>query len=182
MKDLWDLPFSSAIGDRVLRYHDRLSGEFLTLGDIASIPSFGPRRTIEFACVLEATLVDPQEFPDDGGQNSPELQVIPPPVTTFFQTLGAYARGELNQDTLAESLPLALDTWPPEIQQLWAEVCNLNSQEIAGNQWKRYSVSDLIARVLVRMDGRIWKIMLERTLAIGTPAPLDAISHRYKIT
>lgn len=78
-----DLPFSTFIANRVLRHLDILDVEVLFLGDILGVRTFGPRATLEFACVLEMAIVDDQKLnsmhsPNQHGTIPAQLKNIQP--------------------------------------------------------------------------------------------------------
>ena len=51
-----DLPFSTRTRNCVSEHLERFTARRLTFGDILSVPSFGTRSAIEFACVIEAVM------------------------------------------------------------------------------------------------------------------------------
>ncbi len=189
-KPLRELPFSSQIYNRVLRYQDWLTAEHLTLGDILAVPSFGPRAALEFACILEAAFIDPEAQDDEtfntvtkSPANSTLADAGSPDIMAFFQALGAFAFGEKVVDTLGEVLPDPLDDWPYELQQLWRQVGIVRSGDIAGEVLSRYSVPGLMAGFISQMnDVRFRQILAERVLVTGNPSTLATLGLRYGIS
>ena len=180
-----DLPFSTRTRNSVSEHLERFTARRLTFGDILSVPSFGTRSAIEFACVVEAAM-DHAPISASGatGNEKPDLKASPTPqeIKSAFQTLAAYAAGERNLNTLAEVLPSPLEDWPPEIKYLWGSLEQVSTRELAGDLIKRYSVPELMFRALVPLDDRSREILAKRIFVTEGAVTLEVLGDRFGIT
>ena len=179
------LPFSTRTLNAVSRHLEKFASRQLTFGEILSVPSFGVRSAIEFACVLEAAIGDTKSCHDSkepldlSKQNAMSSSGE---INSVFQSLAAYAAGERNLETLADVLPTAPVDWPPEIEQLWANLGNIKTRETAGELAKRYSVPALISLGLSSIDRRLREILTERIFVTGHVTTLEKLGERQGIT
>ena len=180
-----DLPFSTRTRNCVSEHLERFTARRLTFGEILSVPTFGTRSAIEFACVIEAAMdYAPISAPGALGNEKPGLKASPTPqeIKLAFQTLAAYAAGERNLNTLAEVLPSSLEDWPPEIKHLWGHLEQVSTREIAGDLIKRYSVPELMSRALAPLDDRSREILAKRVLVTEGAVTLEVLGDRFGIT
>ncbi len=179
------LPFSTRTRNAVAKHLDVFSSKLLTFGDILSVPAFGARSAIEFACIVEAAIAQSECTKSDPAVADRSLvraMSTPGEIKSAFQALAAYAAGERNHGTLDGILPAAPEEWPPEIRQLWASLGKVRTREMAGDLAKRYSVAELIARALAPVEERLLKILAERVLVTGRAATLETIGDRIGVT
>ena len=180
-----DLPFSTRTRNSVSEHLERFTARRLTFGDILSVPAFGARGAIEFACVVEAAIDHvPNSAKGDTTNEQTGLKAssMPQEIKSAFQTLAAYAAGEHNRDTLAEVLPAPSEDWPPEIKHLWGSLEQVSTREIAGDLVKRYSVPELMSRALAPLDDRLREIVAERVLVTERAVTLEVLGERFSIT
>lgn len=180
-----DLPFSTRTRNSVSQHLERFTARRLTFGDILSVPSFGARSAIEFACVIEAAMDHAPISALGATRNEkPGLRAssTPQEIKSAFQTLAAYAAGERNLNTLAEVLPTPQEDWPPEIKHLWGSLEQVSTRELAGDLIKRYSVPELMSRALAPLDDRSREILAERVLVTERAVTLEVLGDRFGIT
>ncbi len=103
-------------------------------------------------------------------------------IELTFQMLAAYAAGERNLETLADTMPAALEEWPQEIKQLWSTFGQINCRDLAGELVKCYSLPDLIPDLQSLVTDRMREILSERTFATGPGTTLRVLGERYGIT
>ncbi|MCU7859763.1 MAG: hypothetical protein KZQ86_07995, partial [Candidatus Thiodiazotropha sp. (ex Lucinoma kastoroae)] len=180
------LPFSTRTKNAVMSHTDKFSEPQLDFGDMLSVPSFGVRSAIEFACVIEAASTDSDLI--DMNSNSTnhthgeEEIVVFPEIRSLFQVISAWALGEHKLESLAGALPPPLPEWPQEIKEIWSELENISTRELAGDLEKHYSVPRLVSQVLVNMDKRLLDIANERIFPVENTATLEELGGRLNIT
>jgi hypothetical protein len=160
----------------------------LTFGQLLDIPQVGPKRTLEFACALEALIEDAYAGPKvrveaaaNAGQshNSPRT---PREIKAFFRVLAAWAAGERGEQTLKNALPPPKQNWPPELVQLWKRVRACSAPELAGGLRARYDVPQLVAQAFDGCSRRHRIILQARVLTATKPTSLDALASALGVT
>lgn len=184
-QSLETLPFSTRTKNAVIANPDKFSEPQLRFNDLISITSFGVRSAIEFACVIESVLVNASELvfshkKIDHSENEKKAEFSK--INSFFQLLSAWALGEQKLMTLSGALPVPLPEWPLEIKQIWNELENLNTSELAGEVTKCYSVSKLITQELGSLDERSLYIVNKRIFAVEHAATLEELGSKFGIT
>ena len=180
-----NLPFSTRTRNCIFKHLELFAARRLTFGDILSVPSFGTRSAIEFACVIEAALDHaPISASGTAGDEKPGLKTssTPQKIKLAFQTLAAYAAGERNLKTLAEVLPNPLEDWPPEIKRLWGYLEQVGTREIAGDLIKQYSVPELMSWALTPLDDRSREILAKRVCVTEGAVTLEVLGNRFGLT
>ena len=180
-----DLPFSNRTRNRVSQHLERFTARELSFGDVLAIPSFGARGAVEFACVIEAAMeCISNVVVEDASRQSMRSAVgsTRQEINSAFQTLAAYAAGERNVETLADVLPNPRDEWPPEIEHLWRSLGRVRARDVAGEFVKRYSVPELMSKVLTPLDERLREIVAKRITATDRPVTLEALGERMRVT
>lgn len=177
------LPFSTRTRNAVYKHLSLFSSKRLTFGDILSVPAFGARSALEFACVIEASIsLESREKPASFVSDQAHTTLLPREIKSMFQALAAYAAGELNLETLGPALPPAPVAWPPEIRQLWTRLGQLDVRKLAGELAKQYSVAELITRALAPLEPRLREILAERVLVAGPATTLEVLGDRLGVT
>lgn len=180
-----DMPFSNRTRNCVSQYLEKFTAHQLSFRDVLSVPGFGVRSAIEFACVVEVAMIRASEASlSDTSEISldPRVSVIPQEIKSSFQMLAAYAAGERNMGTFAGVLPEPVDNWPPEIKHLWGSMNQISTREIAGDLIKRYAVPDLMSRALVPLDTRLREILAKRVFTTEHAITLEVLGKRMGIT
>lgn len=180
-------PLSTRTRNLVSQYTEEFSATQLSFQDILSVPSCGVRSTIEFACILEASMncKEPEHYEAPSTatllQSTGHVSAISE-IKSAFQMLAAYATGERNLDTLSSVMPAAPLEWPPEIKQLWGNLGDLRTEELAGDLVSRYSVPKLLARAMMPITDRLRGILADRVFVTGRAVTLEIIGEREGIT
>jgi hypothetical protein len=158
----------------------------LTFGQLLEIDQVGPKRTLEFACALEALIEGAQAGPQVRAaanlgrpQSSPRT---PREIKAFFRVLAAWATGERGEQTLRNALPPPRPNWPPELVQLWKRVRYCSAPELAGGLRARYDVPRLIEQAFEGCDDRHRLILQARVLTPTKPTSLDALAVVLAVT
>lgn len=179
------LPFSTRTRNAVSQNLAVFAAEQLTIGDVLSVPAFGARSMIEFACVIEAatgrTDVLRSEH-ESFDKSRADAMSMPAEIMLAFQGLAAYAAGERKLDTLDSILPGAPEEWPAEIRQLWSHLGKVRTRDLAGDLAKRYSVAELLARALAPIEPRLREIITDRVTVTERAITLERIGDRIGVT
>ncbi len=162
--------------------HDVLSRENLIMDDILLVFYYDVRSSLEFACVLEASMQDGQlARPNERQESSPRLS-INSALSNTFGALAAHTNGELNLPTLEGVLPNAPETWPTEIKLMWESVIRLPARPMGGSHYKYYSVPFILVKALDRYDERTLEIMALRIFPARPVHTLAQFGQKYGIT
>ena len=181
------LPLSTKTRNLVSGNLDKFSSPHLTLRNLMSICSCGARSAIEFACVLEAALNNSVSY-DDSNLKLQTTHEITTNHSAFsdinytFQILAAYAAGERNLRTLSDVMPITPEEWPTEVKELWGNLANIRSDDLAGEFKSKYSVPELVLRIVTPIDDRSREILSSRVFATEHLVTLDEIGQRYSIS
>lgn len=178
------LPFSRRTSNIVRLNLNLFSSPYLTFEDILQVNMLGVRSAIEFACVLEAAILNMSNTEQTGVPSQSNSHTIPIPneIISAFQSLAAYAAGEEGHSTLANVLPEAEEDWPPEIKMLWNKIGEIDSQQLAGDIINRYSAPLIISRALESIDNRLSEILTKRVLAIDNVMTLELLGKSWSVT
>lgn len=175
-RPLKKLPFSTRTKNAVMAYTDKFSAQHIHFRDILSIPSFGVRSAIEFACVVEAAIIAPINY----SPNKDKTILLE--IGVLFQTISAWALGEQKMESLSGALPAPLVEWPEEIKELWSKLGAMSTGELAGELETRYSVPDLMCHGLGHMDDRLLNIISNRIIVTHDAMTLEELGDKYNIT
>ena len=180
------LPFSTRTKNAVMLHTDKFSEPQLDFADMLSVPSFGVKSAIEFACIIEAASSGSDWISMDSDSLNPgygeENVIIYTEIRSIFQSISAWALGEKKLETLAGALPPPLPEWPQEIKDIWSGLENISTKELAGDLEKQYSVPYLMSQVLGNMDRRLIDIAYERVFAVKNVATLEELGVKENIT
>ena len=127
---------------------------------------------------------------EDGPKNHSEFKEsqsetrvsILPQVSEFFITLGAWAAGEQNLDTLEKALPAANGNWPSEVRKLWEKICQLDTHVLGKHLVHRYDVPLLTSQWLDGLSDRNKDILSTRIINVDKPDTLEIIAKRHGLT
>jgi hypothetical protein len=174
--------FAQYFGDAGIR------PEALTFGQLLDIAQVGPKRTLEFACALEALIEDAQAGPRvraeavASSSKEPSSPRTPREIKAFFRVLAAWAAGERGEQTLKDALPPPKQNWPPELVQLWKRVRYCSAPELAGGLRARYDVPQLVAQAFEGCNERHLIILQARVLTATKPTSLDSLASALAIS
>lgn len=179
------LPFSTRTRNAVSQNLRVFAAQQLTIGDVLSVPAFGARSMIEFACVIEAATGQTDVLRYELGSSDKsrvDAMSMPAEIMLAFQGLAAYAAGERDLETLDSVLPVAPEIWPDEIRQLWDNLGKVRCREVAGDLAKRYSVAELLAQAVGPIEPRLREIIADRVTVTGHAITLEMIGDRIGVT
>ncbi len=179
------LPFSTRTKNAVIAYPNKFAESELKFIDVMSISSFGVRSVIEFACVVESATdnsVWHDQNPIEHDRIEDEESVEFSKIKSMFQVIAAWALGEQKLDSFAGALPEPLPEWPDEIKNIWTELNNIRTNQLAGDTIKHYSVPGLVTQELGNMDEILLGIAKERIFPVEHVATLEELGCKFNIT
>ena len=154
----------------------------LTVHELLTIPNFGIRGLLEFACVLEAT--QSGLFEDSFEKSTAQLSEndISRDIHRFFQLLGAWASGEEQHKKLGPALPIPCDEWPEELRDLWNQLGQSDPRVLAGDKFVRFSVPALVSRWTECLSERQADILVSRVITSAKPETLEQLGERHSVS
>ncbi|QDV48455.1 sigma factor-like helix-turn-helix DNA-binding protein [Gimesia fumaroli] len=178
------LPFSTRTRNAILSHPERFSAQNIRFNDILSVPSFGMRSAIEFACVIEASVANSKTIHKNSQHQSNAVisNTAFSKIESLLQIISAWAIGERKVKLLSEALPDPLLEWPEEIRTLWDDIGSIHPQDFAGDLVKKYSVPFLVSKALTLLDHRLLEIAKKRICVVSQAATLEELGEKFGIS
>jgi hypothetical protein len=156
----------------------------MSIADVLEIRTLGVRSLVDLLCVLEsAAQVDWSAQLDENPTRDerPEIYEYRGAISVLGRHLpvvAAWAKEELELETVGELLRLG-DLHPPaEIDEDVRALSEIKLQEIAGSEAERFSVSGCLRRLLEKLDERDLVILRDRVAALTPPQTLEVLGQR----